>query len=454
MADYSLLGSFSDGGASALNGELISKLKTAEEKSKVSPIETQLETWDTELEKIDEIEVKINELLESVKVFDLFSSSNNAFEQISATTSGDSAIFDAVDIAGLNVGTVSINITQLAQKDVFQSDLILEADIENAINAGTLTIQVGDSAAIDFDTTDKTLEEIAVTINVEKGLAASVEQVGDSSYRLVIKSTDSGIDNAVTITGTASQTLGYTADGTTENAVNHTQSAQNLNATVDGVDYDVSSNSITVDGNLKITATKVGDSTISIQKDDSFILPALEEMTAKYNELLEMVNEELYDIDSSLEDKGSIKTMMVGLKDILFSTHEDDNLSLFNFGFEFDTYGKLNIDATILGEALTDNFDDIKSLFMGVSEDKGIGTQLKEYIDDMKSYQGILTAYGEHMVDRKTTLEEEKENAVKTLESKYSLMASQFAAYGAVISQMEASFGGIKMMIDQSTVSK
>lgn len=44
---------------------------------------------------------------------------------------------------------------------------------------------------------------------------ASVEQVGTNSYRLVIKSEESGLDNKLTITGAASQSLGYTTDGTT-----------------------------------------------------------------------------------------------------------------------------------------------------------------------------------------------------------------------------------------------
>ena len=147
MSDYSMIGSFSEGGASALNGDIITNLREAEEKAVISPLDKSLETWDTELEKIGAIEVKINELLSSAKLFDLFSSSNNAFEQITATTTGTSAVFDAVDIGGLNEGSFSVDIQQLAKKDVHQTDLTFTDKTASAAALGNasdiLKITVG-----------------------------------------------------------------------------------------------------------------------------------------------------------------------------------------------------------------------------------------------------------------------------------------------------------------------
>ncbi len=98
MADYTQLGSFNTGGAASLNGELIQKLYDADSKSKITPIEKSLELIDTEKEKITEINTKVNELLAAIKPFDLFSSGNNAFEQISANITGTSALFDSADV--------------------------------------------------------------------------------------------------------------------------------------------------------------------------------------------------------------------------------------------------------------------------------------------------------------------------------------------------------------------
>ena len=59
------------GQAASLNQELIDKLKDAESTAKVKPIETDLEEWDIESEKITEIIAKANEFLETIKPFDL-----------------------------------------------------------------------------------------------------------------------------------------------------------------------------------------------------------------------------------------------------------------------------------------------------------------------------------------------------------------------------------------------
>ena len=67
-------------GASSLNQELLDKLKEAERKSTVEPVENDLEDWTAEDEKFQEIVTKANELLDSIKPFDLFASGGvNAF---------------------------------------------------------------------------------------------------------------------------------------------------------------------------------------------------------------------------------------------------------------------------------------------------------------------------------------------------------------------------------------
>lgn len=60
------------GQASALNSDLIEKLKTAERKSTVEPYETKIENITTEKEVFANIQTKVSELLEAIKPFDLF----------------------------------------------------------------------------------------------------------------------------------------------------------------------------------------------------------------------------------------------------------------------------------------------------------------------------------------------------------------------------------------------
>ncbi len=462
MADYSMIGSFSEGGASALNGDIITKLREAEEKSVIAPIETRLEDWDSELEKVGEIDIKLKELLTAVKAFDLFNSGNNAFEQITANTTGTSTVFDATDLGALEVGTTNVTIAHLASKDVHQTADTFTDSTDSASGLGDaddkLKITVGSSYDTGTTTeisTDQSFEDMVTAIKAIDGVTASIEEVATGEYRVVIRSTQEGEDNNIFLGEDQANATGTdTTQEETDVGFSDMLKSRNLEATVDGIDYDVSSNSITVADNLKITATSIGDSSISIQRDDSFVIPALEDIATKYNELVEIVNKEVYSGDGVLEDVSGMRTILNGIKNILFDSQGTgaDEKTLFSYGtaFGFDNDGYLQIDTAALGTALTENFDAIKALFIGVAEDEGIGTQLTAYINDLSAYNGLMTMYADSMTERKSSLEEEKEKNIATLDAKYSMMAAQFVAYGSVIAQMEAGFGGLKQMMSDA----
>ncbi|AXX94050.1 flagellar filament capping protein FliD [Arcobacter ellisii] len=435
------------GQASALNSDLIEKLKTAERKSTVEPYETKIENITTEKEVFANIQTKVSELLETIKPFDLFVSGGvTAFEQKSATTSGDSVTFDAADVKSLNKGFTSVEVTQLAQKDVYQSNTFNAATKDTAINQGDLVIN-GQT----FDTTNKTYEQLATEITAKTGMNAAVDQVGSDSYRLVIKSEDTGIDNKLTISGAASQALGYTTDGTVINSANHILEAKNLIAKVDGVTYDVASNSITVDG-LKITANKEGTSTINVVEDTTQVETQMQNFITKYNELVALVDSEAYNADSKIADKSAIRDIVNQVKTKLFGSYgENGDKSVFNFGIELAKDGGLSLDSKKFNEAVQNDITGLKDLFLGSAENKGLGTLLKETLDEMKFSGGLLNTYETSMTSREKTLNDEKDKAEEALNKKYELLALQFSSYGAIINQMEASFSGLKMLIQQST---
>ena len=435
------------GQASALNSDLIEKLKAAERKATVEPYETKIENITTEKEVFANIETKVSELLEAIKPFDLFVSGGvTAFEQKSATTSGDSVTFDAADVKSLNKGFTSVEVTQLAQKDVYQSNTFNAATKDTAINQGDLVIN-GQT----FDTTNKTYEQLATEITAKTGMNAAVEQVGSDSYRLVIKSEETGLDNKLTISGAASQALGYTSDGTLINSANHILEAKNLIAKVDGVTYDVASNSITVDG-LKITANKEGTSTINVVEDTTQVETQMQNFITKYNELVALVDSEAYNADSKIADKSAIRDIVNQVKTKLFGSYgENGDKSVFNFGIELAKDGGLSLDSTKFNKAVQEDIIGLKDLFLGSAENKGLGTLLKETLDEMKFSGGVLNTYESSMTSREKTLNDEKDKAEEALNKKYELLASQFSSYGAIINQMEASFSGLKMLIQQST---
>ena len=428
------------GQAASLNSDLIEKLKTAERKSAVAPIEAKIEKMVKEKETFSTIEKKIAELLESIKPFDLFvSGAVTAFEQKSATTSGDSVTFDAADVKALKKGFTSVDIKTLAQKDVYQTNDVTGVQKDQVIGKGDLIVngQV-------FKTDNLTYKQLADEINTKEGMSASLEQVGTDSYRLVIKSKESGLDNALLITGDAKSALGLDV---TEN---HKQTAQDMKATVDGVEYNVSSNSLVVDG-LKISANKAGISTINVTEDNSQIEAQMKNFVDKYNELVSLIETETLGSDSSLNDRSSIKGIVNQIKDKLFGSYgAAGDKSVFNFGIELDKFGGLSIDSKKFNEAVQKDMVGLKDLFIGSAEKKGLGTVLKETLDTMKFTGGVLNSYDAAMKTREKLLNENKEKAEKSLDVKYQQLALQFSSYGALINQMESSFSGLKLMIQQS----
>ena len=529
MADGILgLGS---GQASTLNQEMLDKLKEADREALVVPIETDIEDLATEQETISTIKSKYQELLETIKPFDLYVTTGvTAFDLKTANATGDSVIFDSEDDSKLNTGTTSVTITSLATRDVYESAKFTDPDQEifgSDSSDDTLTITV-DGTDYEFETNGKTYQELADEINNYSKFDATVETVGTDEYRLVIKSEESGLDNALTISSAGSLQLGFednislatteftstdtaasgslvldgmtfTLDGTQtyddlvddinassggltaafvgntlmiskddgtavtvgtddfgfglENDVGgHPVSASNLVAEADGVDYNISSNEFIVGGGLKVTAVEPGTSTITISKDSTSIESLLQDFVTKYNELVDLVDAELLSVDSKVDDKSTLRSIMAQIKETLFDNYgTEDDLNIFNFGFSTDKSGYLTLNSSDFDTALSENYDDIKNLFVGLAEDEGLGTKLKTYVDALDGFDGLITAYEDNMTDREEALEEEKEKAVEALDTRYASMAQQFADYGVIINQMEASFSGLKMLIDQST---
>lgn len=443
------------GGAAALNQETIDKLKAAERKARVEPIETNIADLVKEKEVFTGISSKVSELLTAVKPFDLFvSGGTTAFDEKAATTSGDSAVFQASDVSKLNNGITTVDIKSLAQKDVYQSNTITGAQKDALGDIGTLTIAVG-SDSFDFNTADyATYDELTAAITAKAGVAASLDQVGTDSYRLILKSEDSGLANALTISGTAGDDLGFTTDELgTINATNHTLTAQDMTAEIDGVSYSVSSNKLTVDG-LDITANKIGVSTINISDDNSFIATQVQDLITKYNELVDLVSTEIDNADSPVSDKSSLKNILSQVKDKLFGQYgASSDKSVFNYGFELDKSGKISLDTATFNKAVEDDPSGLQELFVGTAANEGFGTQLKAVIDEMNFSGGVLNSHEASMTTREKTLEEDKEKAEKALDSKYQQLALQFGSYGSIIAGFESSFSGLKMMIQQSTSS-
>ena len=438
-------------GSTSLNEALIEKLKEADKAATVTPLEKKLEKFTTEKEVVTNIQTKVNELLSAVKVFSLNQTTGaNAFQQKSANVSGDGVTFDSDDLSALKAGSLNVKVEKLAQKDVWQSKQFVDVNgkaisKDSLVNQGTLNIN-----GTPINTTNKSYNDLVNEINKIDGVQGSLVEDSTGKFRLSIKSSETGEKNTIKFTGSDASALSHFGFDDTANNV---LKAQDSKMKVDGVEYYGSTNTITIDG-LKITATKsTGESTINIEEDNTNIKTQMQAFVNAYNNLNKLISDEVYSTDSSLGDKASIRNVMSQLKEQLFSQGNSDK-TMFSYGFSFDSKtGNLLLDSTTFDKAVKSDKQGLQNLFVGVAEKKGIATTLDELISNSGINKDLID-YESNMLSRQTKLTEQKDAAQEALDAKYKTMAQQFAAYTTIITQMENSFSGLKMLIQQSTASK
>lgn len=433
------------GQAASLNNDMLEKLKAVDKKATVTPLEEKLEKFTSEKEVISKIGTKVDELLNAVKSFSLNQSSGvNAFNQKSASVLGEGVVFDAPDLNALKNVSLSVKVEQLAQKDVWQSN-ILSGSKSDVVNQGNIDIN-----GTSIDTTNLTYEQLVSKINSISGVQASLVDSSNGGFRLSIKSEKTGEESKIDFSGSNSNALSHFGF---DNSSNNVLKAQNMVMKVDGVEYTSNTNSITIDG-LKMTATKTGaESTISINNDTTSLTKQMQDFATKYNELRAEIENEVYSSESSVHDKSALRDMLTVIKNNLFTKGSGDK-SMFSFGFSLnEKNGDLLFNTNEFETAIKDGTKDLEALFSGTPDKKGIATLIDENISISGVKKGLLD-YEINMLSREEALKKDKEAAEKSLESKYSALAQQFATYGTIINQMEASFSGLKMLIQQSIASK
>ena len=445
------------GQAASLNSDMLEKLKAVDRKATVEPIEKKLEKFESEKKVISDVTTKVNELFDAVKVFSLNQSTGtNAFQQKSANVSGDGVVFDSDDLSALKTGSMRVQVQKLAQKDVWQSDSISGSKTDT-VNAGIITIN-----GTNIDTSTMSYTKLTEEINKISGVQASLVDSSDGTFRLSVKSTETGTANKINFNtkdilgndlGVSSGAAKLFGDGSALSDSLNVLKAQNMQLKADGVDYSSSSNTVTIDG-LKITATKEsGDSTINIENDTTTLSAQMKNFADKFNELRATIENEIYSADASVDNKGALRDMLATIKNELFGTGSGKQ-SIFDFGFSLDEKsGDILFNQKDFEASIKNGTADLEALFAGTPNKKGIATSMDEAISISGVTKNLLD-YEINMLEREERLKKDKEAAETTLDNKYSLMAQQFASYGVMINQMESSFSGLKMLILQSQASR
>ncbi len=420
-------------GSGVLTQETIDKLKEAEQQARVNPYTTKIEENTTKQKDLTEIKTKLSTFQSAVSSL----GDATAFAKrkvVASITDNPPASLTAT--SGVALQSMNINVTQLAQKDVYQSKGLandtgfINASLASATNLTFFSKGKEYTVTIDKNTT---YSDLVDKINSTTGgeIVAKMVNTGekDTPYRLTLTSKETGEDSAISFYPGAKngngkyevdsnatevfKSLGWNLDekalntegfdpatskkgvGIIDDAENplHIQQAQNANFTMDGIKMTRSSNTITDIGvGITLTLNKTGEINFDIQQDSESITQAMQEMVDAYNDLVLNLNAAT-DYNSETGTKGSLQgvtevnSIRSSIVSILFQSQSVDGtvedasgnkvsakvmLSLQDYGLSMTESGTLNFDSSAFESKVKEDTAMAESFFSGITQYKNI----------------------------------------------------------------------------------
>lgn len=453
MAGVSSLGI----GSGVLTGDLIDQLREADENAMIKPIET-----------------KVSNMNDQEDAFELLEELMKTFEGSSLALGGDSLYLDRTVNGSTDEVTVTaesgaviqdFTITDIdkAEADVWNTDVFASKETAlTGLGAGTMTISTGTFGEDDYEsfeidyTAASSLSDIRDAINEKSDdMSASILQVGDDSYELIITAKDT--NDPITFT----DSKGADADSlSTVLNLNNMQPAEAATFKYNGIDITRSSNDISdlitgVTINLNKNQEAGDTANIEIAQNADTIKEEMELFVTNYNDLMS----NLKDMTSSDTSEGTVgvfngelmvKNISREIVNIVTSVDLNGN-SLMDYGIELDEDGVMSLDSATYDAKYKEDPNAMETIFVGTDEDKGIFALLEDKMDSYLSKEGLLSLFGDSIETQQESLQEQYDKQVAVLDARYELMTAQFQAYDSIINQMNNSFSSLQMTIDSMT---
>lgn len=433
------------GSGNILSWDTIDKLKEADTKAMVKPLETKIQDNLTKQKDLTAITTLLSTFKGSVSNL----TGDNTYLKRDANATGSNSVSVSVS-AGVAEQNMNLSVQQLASQDSFQSktfgsrtESVFDTDVSFGISIG------GKDYVINADSTT-TLEQLAEKINeaTEGKVQAKILNVGgDEPFRMIIQSAQTGEANKIdfysiqsTTGGSATNTsddstlkaLGFYFEKATstngdkdshgntimrltlkkpddlsedekKNAGSQISTAQDAKFKYNGIDITRSSN--TIDDlilGVNLTLNKVdkdGETTnVNITQSTEGIMEDIKAMVESYNSLMNNINEATkYDSETGLagtfQGVREITSITTELNKIINGVSKDGK-SLADFGITLTKDGLLTLDSSILNDMINTKFDEFKNFFS--SETKftnvtAVGDKKIEWNDELK---GKLTING------------------------------------------------------------
>lgn len=437
------------GSGNILSWDTIDKLKEADTKALVKPLETKIQDNLTKQKDL----TAITTLLSTFKANVSNLTSDNTYLRRDANATGSGSVSVTAN-AGVAEQNMSLSVQQLATHDSYQSktfDLRNESVFNTDVSFG---ISIGGKDYVINADSSTTLEGLAEKINeaTEGKVQAKILNVGGAagaeSFRLVIQSAETGEANKMSfyaITSGSGGSASHTSNDSTLEALgfyfdkasttntdkdSHGNTIQrltlkkpddssikdktNIGSQLDvakdakfkynGIDITRSSNKVDdLILGVSLTLNKVdkdSESTnVNITQSTEGILEDIKAMVESYNSLINNINEATkYDRETGLagtfQGVREITSITTELNKIINGVSKDGK-SLADFGITLTKDGLLTLDSSVLNDMINTKFDEFKSFFSSETKFTNVTAFGDKKIEwDKEDIKGTLTING------------------------------------------------------------
>ncbi|MEB2818728.1 flagellar filament capping protein FliD [Campylobacter upsaliensis] len=410
-----------------LTQETIDKLKKAEEAGRVEPYKKKVEENAAKQKDLTEIKTKL--LAFQTAVSSLGDATAFAARKVSSSIKDNPAASLSAD-AGVALQSMKVNVTQLAEKDVYQSKAlttdtgVINASLKNEVKLTFFQNGKEYSVTINKTTTYKDLADKISTAS-DGNIVAKIINTGEKpdGYRLSLTSKETGEENAISFYPGSKdkdgkyqenneakeifEKLGWELDDQNKpndvdkdkkgygikDQANHLKKAQNAEFTMDGIKMVRPSNTITdLAVGLTLTLNKTGEVNFEVQQDTEAVTKAMEDLVNAYNDLVANLNAST-DFNSETGMKGTLQgvsevnsirsTLISALFDSVpvEGVIKDKNgnnmnatvmLSMQDFGLKISESGNLSFIKSDFEKKMKEDISFAEGFFAGITKYKDI----------------------------------------------------------------------------------
>lgn len=376
---YSALSSSSSG--TGIDYSALIEAKVNARLSKADRIDTKITANEAKVTAYTDLQDKlqaVNDAIDGLRNRSVSTgASSNLFGQRTAYV-GDNDVFSATVDDDTEVGTYSVVVQQLATKHKIAADAV--GSKTDALGySGSFTLQAADGSAVTISMeSDDSLTDLRDAINANKstsGVTASIVQVSDSSYQLILTANNTGEEINLADGGDGVlSSLGLTdSDGAIKNEL---VAVQDAIVEIDGVTITRSSNTIddAIEGVTLNLYSASPDTAVSMEvsTDLSSIKSAITSFVDAYNEYRDFVltqqattSDGTASSDATLFSDTLLRQIIRSVNSALntsITTDDGTVLSMASLGISFNSKNELELDEDTLNSILSTDVDAVKQL--------------------------------------------------------------------------------------------